>query len=717
MKLAQSMARGGVTGGSKKQIIEGYLLIAKKSGQSMSAVVIDLPAWLCVIGRYISNGVAPYARYYVQTLNSGRDSYLPGFMDGVQAPQTSPTLTAGAFGSLSLGVSGDPGQFVPTRYWGLAQPFSGLGAVHSISTVGTAAQRWPMSYAGPKDPFAWRIIVTAPFYVRFENGVVTPASPTAAQASWTLNIGESVLNAVGAKAITRLQDSAVDNFEINWEAAQYPWMSTGKPKGFFDDDGNPGYRITVAAQVVYEEAGPYYWYGTEDRPPDDSNGFPVWTEVAKGFNVNGGTPSGARGLWAADIEVIGTTARIVNSYKVFAGDTERTPVLRDRTRFEGVVGTWYLNNIVYRAPMATIEDEDGARTSIMITSTFVARTKDDLDDPDGAAQEFEGSLFLDVTWIENGSSRRQNLITRELKRGVFYPGRAAPPYNGASSAWDIGQADEGRFTIGCDTNGKEVVFPVFSSFQPGSMPQLSVFVADKDGVRTGYSGTPGFAMCLACGTGEQANFNYGTVDFPDPGEPSYGEWITLPAGFDQVTYIGNSRYAFYVSSQVSDRPEDNYFWAPSGNIALATYNAFTNAVRVEGVIDPALVSNGFGPDSLSAAQQAYFYISETGAYTVPTFANPPKLGRIEVVRPESDGYDPEDPAAGGHPATLIASKGFGQPGLNFPEYDGQDITGGATWISYDSGATWAQILEYGSPAGTFHCGNIAQARTEPVVRV
>jgi hypothetical protein len=714
MKLAQSMERGGVEGGTRKQIIEGYLLVAKKSGEAMSAVVIDLPAWLVVVGRYITGGSFNYTRDYVQTLPSGRDSYLPGIIDGIQAPQTSPELTAGEFGSISLGLSVGPNQLVPTRYWGLAQPFNGVGAIHSASTISSTTARWPMTYAGENGQFAWRLLVITPFNVRFENGAVVPANPAALQASWTLSIGESVLNSVGARAITRLIDAPVENFEMNWDASQYPWITHGKPQSFVSDEGVPGYRITVAAQVVYESGGPYYWYGTEERT---DQGFPVWSEISKGYNAEGGTPSGARGLWAADIEVVGTAATVIDAYKVFSGDADRTPVLRDRTRLGGVVGTWYLNNITYRSPMTTVQADEDRRVSVMLSSTFVDRTPDDFDSQDGTAQEFVGKLFVDITWFENGSVRRQNLRTTELKRGVFHPGRLAAPYYGKNSTWDIGDANEGRFTIGCDTDGKQVVFPVFSSFEPGTMPNLTVYVADADGVRTAYSGTPGFAMCLACGTGEQANFNYGTVDSPDEGTRTLGEWITIPAGFDQVTYIGNGRYAFYVSSEISSRPSDNYFWAPDGNIAVATFSTVTNDVRVEGVIESTLSNTGFGGPNPMNESEAYNYVSENGIYTVPTVSSPPKLGRIEVVRPESEGYDPLEPAAGGHPATLIASKGYGAPGLSFAEFDTQDIKTGITWISYDSGATWSQMLEYGSPTGTFHCGNIAQARSEPVVRI
>lgn len=731
--MATALGKKPGTAVADRKIIDGYLVIAKKTqgipdrpgipatqqpaqvknSIKLSALVLDLPAFICLIGRYIVDGFASHSRYYVQTLQRGRDSYLPGGLSGIQPGQTSPLITAGAYAKIGMSISET--EYVPTRYWGLAQPFNGVGAMHAYSAISTSAPRWPMAYAGLSAPFAWRLVVAAPTTVRFADGVTVPQVPGSGVAAWTLDIGEGVLDAVGAKAITRLQDAPVENYELNWEGSQYPWLATGRPTAFTSDDGEYGYRITVAANVIYDAAGPYYWYDTPERPADEGGG--VWVETSTDAPLSGGiggVPGGAKGLWAADIEVVGTNARIAHSYKVFGGSDDREPLLRDRSAL-GATGKWYLNNLTYRAPLSTVQNEDGTQTSIMISSTFVDKTPDGMTTTGNVAHEFDGRLFLDITWFDNGAVRRQNLIETQVQRGVFHPNRGTAPYYGGSIAFDIGDKDEGRFTIGSDTDGTLAVFPVFSSFAPGEMPRLRVYVASLDGVRVGYDGFPGFAMCVACATGEQAIFNYGVVDFPDGQFPQEGEWITLPAAFDHVTYIGNNRYIFYVSHQLSERPADNFFWAPAGTIAVATYNASTDAVKVAGVIDPVLTSNGFGAESPYTAHQAYNYISL--AHLVPVFASSPKLGRIEVVRPESDGYDPEDPSAGGHPATLIASKGYGQPGFNLAEFDNQDIKLGVTWISYDSGASWAQILGYGSPAGTIHCGNIAQARTEPVVRV
>ena len=717
MKLAQSMDRAGVSGGSKKQILEGYLLIAKKSGKSMSAVVIDLPAWLCLPGRYIRNGGFNYSRYYVQTLPLGRDSYMPSTLNGVLPSQEENVITAGTYLSTKLGSSAN--QLAATHYWGVAQPFNGVGGMHAFSAIASNQYRWPMAYASDGQEFFWRLVVIAPTTARFTDGTTTPSQPAQPVSSWTLDIGESILSAQGAVAITRLLDQTVEGYELNWEGSQYPWISIGRPQSFFSDSGEYGYRICVLAQVVYEQGGPYYWYGTPDRP-DDPVIEGAWPENTSEWNLVGdgeGIPSGGRGLWAADIEVVGQTASVANAYRVFAGSTDREPVLRGR-KPQGLDGDWYLTNITYRSPIVTLNNEDGTHTSVAVSASLINRTPDGYVFDPPTPQPFDGSLFLDATWFDGGSTRRQNLSQTKLARGKYYSGKSSnTEYAGGSVAYDIGDKNEGRFTIGADTDGSVGVFPVFSSFGPGEWPLLRVYALSRDGVRVGYSGVPGFSWCVARGAGEQMVINYGVVDNgqSDASLAEWGEWITYPAPSDHVTYIGNGRFIFYASNQLSQRPEDNDLWAPAGNIAVATYSVKTNAVSLQGVIDDQLYSTGFGADGAYQGQQAFQYVQR--AHLIPVFADPAKLGRIEVVRPESDGYDPNIADTAGHPATLIASEGCGRPGLTLAEFDSQDVKRGRTWISYDSGATWVQILNYGSPAGSIHCGNIAQARTEPVVRV
>jgi hypothetical protein len=191
-------------------------------------------------------------------------------------------------------------------------------------------------------------------------------------------------------------------------------------------------------------------------------------------------------------------------------------------------------------------------------------------------------------------------------------------------------------------------------------------------------------------------------DAEDPEDVDQRRWWTMPTGDGQVEYIGNGRFAFYVSSEWTTPEEDDVLFTPHGNLALATYK-LGGGVELAGVIESALTDpmvRGGGTSGGGILTQQYLG---------------PRVGRIEVVRPESDGYDPSTDT--GHPATLIATKGWGSPALTSAEQNGQDIRNGTTWISYDSGANWTVMLNYGSPAGAFHCGNAAQARDEPIVRV
>lgn len=139
-----------------------------------------------------------------------------------------------------------------------------------------------------------------------------------------------------------------------------------------------------------------------------------------------------------------------------------------------------------------------------------------------------------------------------------------------------------------------------------------------------------------------------------------------------VTYIGNGKYLFLVSSALA---WDGIPGNQQGDWSVATYDANAGTVALTGTVDATLRPYG--------AATAYH------------------RGRVDCVR-----YETED-----HPATLIATTG-GPAAGGLP---GGEV--GATYISLDSGATWAKVADYGSSQGAFYCGNIMQPRSEPPVKV
>ena len=720
--MAESLAQRSGSSLTSQQIIDGYVVIAKKIQLSrgnpgvpahmqtaqvknsvrLSALVIDLPAFLCLPGRLIrGDGSQDPDKAYIQTLSAGRDSYLPGLVTAVLPPQTEPLTLAGPYTDIAIGSRSLTGNRVPTRFWGVAQPFQGVGCMYGYGAVylSNASQRWSLTWGKLTDSFVYRMTVLTPSVLRYmtADGVTTtvPEQPTALATAWTLEISESVLAALGAVAFTRFEgDNPTEGAEANWELAQYPWFTFSKPKQFVNDTGDTGYKVVVCAQVVYDYGGPY-----AQTLPDNTNG---WGEV------DTASPAGGRGLWVAEIQVLKGVASVLHQYKLYGGEDNRRPLLIDH-RGSGAIfpNRWYADNVTYKTSPVTLESGQ----AIMVSVTYIDRTQRIVDQP---IQPFEGYMFLDVSWFQDGLQRTQNITTTALTRSVFVPsdtGELTGNYIAHLTALDAGQS-EGRFAIGGATDGTIVVMPVFSAFIPGESPRLQVLVANTISVTTGYDGKPGFAMMMGLGIDECVDIQH--VEHPISGSPDPADdkplrFWSIPAGCDQVAYIGNHNFVFFISTEWTTPADSDSGFTPRGNIGLAIYNATDGSVAVAGVIDATLGSTGLTPTgnlgaALSTLTQVYFSR---------------RLGRIEVVREESEGYLPAEAGQSqvGHPATLIVTAGRGNAGLALDSEDGADIKDGATVISYDSGKTWVTFLQYGSPAGAFHCGNIAQARSEPVVRV
>jgi len=702
-----------------QKIIDGYLLIAKKTqgipdkpGRAahmqsaqvknsikLTALAMDLPAFLCLPGRYIlPDGTFDPDKAYVQTLPAGRDSYLPRTLTVLLDAQTTPLVLAGPYKDIALGARAVTSNRVPTRLWGVGQPFEGVGCLYGYGAVYLTASspRWCLTWTKPGDTFVYRLVALTPSTARYvtTNGeeALVPESPSSLASGWTLEIGSSVMAGFGAVPFTLFEGSDPTygsgpgaGAEANWEQAQYPWFTFAKPKPFLSEDGVSGYKIVVAGQVVYEYGGPY--------PQTDEGSTNGWGET------DTASPAGGRGLWVAEVQVLGGAATLLHQYKVYGGDdsdSRRQPLLIDH-RDTGAIfpQRWYADNVMYKTSPATL----ASGQAIMATVSFIDRTPRPLDEP---VQTPELWMFLDVHWFQDGLHRRQNITTTQLSRLVDAGEDSEGWYGAHLTAFNVGQ-DEGRFAVGAATDGNIVVMPVFSSFRPGQSPRLQVIVADKTSAVIGYSGTPGFAMVVGVGIDEQVDIQH--VENPAAGEEKY--W-TFPAGDGQVSYIGNHKFMFYVSTQWSTPGDGQRNFVPEGDVGVAIYDATTGHVEIAGIVDAR-----FGNSGLSSP------VNPEGSTLVQVYFSR-HLGRIEVVRPESEGYKPEDgdqPAIG-NPATLIVTDGRGPAGLSLTSIDNSDIkSDGGTVISYDSGKTWTFIFTFGSPVGAFHCGNIAQARSEPVVRI
>lgn len=699
-----------------RKILEGYLLWARKtqglpdkSGLSpamqspvvrgsvrLTAVVLDFPAYLCLPGRYLVNGGFYSDRGYVQSLGLGRDSYIPKSIDQVLEPQINPLTLAGTYQGYTLGSVNPSGRLLATRLWGVGQPFVGAGCMYGFGAVylSTNSDVYALSWASQTDSFVYRLNVLTPTYVRYVTTdgqqVQDPPSPTG-PAMWTIQIGESVLAAVGATAFVRKPAPPAEDYTAGWEFAQYPWITFSEPKPFINDDGQPGFKLTACAQVVFDQGGPYYDVPESDFQWGDSPQFKA-------------SPAGARCLWIGRVELSGTQASITRSYAVnplSSGDADRAPTQYPFEDGSNPTIPVYASNVFYKTTPVVLDT--GEAVVVAVSYAYKRYPGDPADFPLNVDPN-ESWMFCDVHWFSESGRRTQNIsktLLRKLSEVETDEGDRAVFYEGGLVEFDATE-NEHRFAIGSATDGTYVVAPVFSSFKMGATPRLNIIVATADGATVPYSAVPGFAMSMGAGGDETVAM--GLIDQPEDTPENHQRFWGWQTGDGQVSYIGNDRFAFYISTEWDETPPVDYNgYSPKANLAIAVYYRKANTVSVAGVISETRT-----PSLNFVGANVNF-----GSLTQNILGD--RLGRIEVVRPESDGYVLGGDT--GHPATLIATRGWGAPAISIAEEAGKDIKDGMTWISYDSGATWTQFLDYGSPAGAFHCGNIAQARTVPVVRV
>lgn len=697
-RLADSAAGktpGGARYTSKREVLDGYVVEAKRAGNVGSVTIFDLPAYLCVLGRYFVDGQFDPAKAYNQTLSLGRDSYLPKTLDAVQDPQNDPLVRSGLYKSVTLGSVSQAGGRLASRLWGVAQPFSSAGCMHGFGVVymPNANHRYALSWASPTDSFAYLMVCHAPSVVSYvrDKGVdtVVPEDPQAIQASWSVLVSEAT---TGRISFVRKPDPPDDEFITGWELAQYPWFTFSAPEPFVTEDGVKGFRLSMCAQVVYDAGGPYF---------EDPDSPLLWGDSDQ-FSAN---PAGARGLWVGRLQVVGDKPTLLASYDtnpLSSSDVDRRPTRYTLSYPDQNPIPVYAGNVFYKATPVVLTTGE---TVVVSVSYAYKRYDGDPDDFPPDVNPDESWMFCDVLWFSPAGTRSQSVSKTQLRKLRYeaVDDKRAAFYAGGLSVFDSTE-DEHRFAIGSATDGTYVVAPIFSSFRPGGTPRLHILVATAQAASVAYSGTPGFAMSIGAGGDETVAM--GLVDDPQATPPSanqkYWGWQT---GDGQVSYIGNDKYLFYISTNWDVLPLDNFVqYIPRGNLAVAVYDRKNNTVAVAGTISNVLTS------SINFVDSSFTF----GALTQNMLGD--RLGKIEVVRLESTGYVVGQ--AGGNPATLIATRGWGAPAQSsYDEEADLDTTLGRTWISYDSGATWAVVLNYGSPAGAFHCGNLVAPRTEPVLRV
>lgn len=230
---------------------------------------------------------------------------------------------------------------------------------------------------------------------------------------------------------------------------------------------------------------------------------------------------------------------------------------------------------------------------------------------------------------------------------------------------------------GADVSEGDVVIGMCFGYEFSAAPTVTVYRIEGGSVTSVTLETEGFVRCLyrfmACHGGFFSDYlGHWAISLP----PSLHRLTGVSAGADKVTYIGNGKWAVYVSTDPQTEAA-----GISGSLAVAIYDDATRTISLAGIVYPY--------SSVSAGATA-------------------RLGRMDcVVKEKAD-----ENGTVIRKATLIATYG------GDTWYPGNSGLGsGATCISHDSGATWAELIDYGgSPGGVVYCGNAMEPRTEPISR-
>lgn len=272
---------------------------------------------------------------------------------------------------------------------------------------------------------------------------------------------------------------------------------------------------------------------------------------------------------------------------------------------------------------------------------------------DGTAVIFD-PMLIRVTGTGNFMSMDVHWVNRAGSRTAHQVVLSAFPINSGPNDMHI--------PIGSATDGTIAVCVAFTTVFTDQPMTIDIIVADSSSATVELSQEVEFYPCL--GATPVSRLTTGQLD--------NDHWGTVGAGGDQVRYMGNGKFIFYASTVVS------FAFPGNGNWAAVIYNATDNELEVAGVIDPTLYPS----------------------------TQPWTLGAIDVIVEEQA----DEFGVVTQPAVMLATRGGYVNRAGIPGTEA-----GQTWASWDSGATWSKIADYGSPSGTFYSGSKFNPRQEIII--
>lgn len=594
-----------------RRVIDGYMVEGGRAGGVGSATVMDFPALLCLPGYYSDPVYSALTTNYsiVLSLPRGRDSYLDDVFESPIVVGEKELLASTYFSAMTAG------DYVATDYrysvsGERGEALDGYGCGRGYTVVFTETSH-------PENTLAY---VTRNLPSLF---MVSIQSPTFFRLRYLLDDPAVAIPVPASPSASAKLSFAISDSIMTSEFGAYAFS---KPLAA------PSYPTEPHATTFYEAQAP--WSAFSLLPTDE--GYDVCLSAHAVFDMfDDSDKFGARGLWIGlfhvtqvdDVPAVALFAQhAINSLDNGAG---RKPIKSSITER-------YKYNAHLRLKPVRLSDG-----TIIVADPFIVQVEDE-----------SRRYSLDVHRITGDSIAHEVVVSGALLN------------SDASQTAVIG--------IDADDHGTAVLI-AFSAARSGPTPIFVYQITASDTTLALTTSTAFRQNLSTCADSEYSAGRRPNAIDPDTGLTYISGWESLGAGGDQVKYIGNGKWAFYVSANILATSPARGDWA------LAIYDITENAVALAGIIDSDLLAQG-----------------------------PLDAGAMDCVRHEVA----DDSGEIVHKATIIASRGGNG------QYVGRgDVSDGQTYISYDSGETWARIASVGSPAGAFHCGNALAARSSPVVRI
>lgn len=606
LKRAEQLAKRVVAKyGKRTEVVDGYIVEGRRAKDRMVATVLDLPAWLIVTGEVTFPFPAQTTMYdsLVLSLPRGRDAFLYPGAGQATDPIAAPTVVMPQ-DFLRLGSEPTGAANYSTATGEVMAALPGVGVVRGVSRL-RASTVFDVNPTAFVDRLA-----------RVDYQIMVLA-PQVRRATFDPTEGYVRTNTPSSSSPIASWSLRVSDSIMRARGA-LPFSIRQNP---------PAYDPTSTAATAYARSQAPWLAIVAERydEPTDTYRVTLWAHATVDM-ASDQDAYGARGLWVATVSVRDGVATLVNDFLI--SNLTDISVFR-RPRLGPSLA--YLYNAHLRVGGCVLDSG-----TVIIVDPFLVIT-----DGAGGGAEVGGTaryMSFDLHWV----SRSGDLIRSQVILNAFRVN---------SGPHDM------HAPVGIATDGVEAVAVAFTTAYTNQPSNLDIIVADEQGATVALSIDAPFYQCMAATP--VSRLTTGTDDNL--------QWGTVGAGGDQVCYIGNGKYLFYVSSVV------NHSGMVSGDWACAVYNRTENAAVLVGVIDATIVP-----------------INERVT-----------LGKPECVHPEVT----DEQGQVTRMATVIATRGgFGQIG-GYPTAEH-----GSTWISYDSGQTWEKVSDYGSPAGTAYAGNPLASR-------